>query len=92
MKKLFNLKSIRFFCLMIMGLFINAILFAQDSSGSTSVTTTTHTETQTWYMEPWVWVVGGAVFILILVALARSGKSTDRTIITKTTNTTDRGV
>ncbi|MCE7055073.1 hypothetical protein LZF95_10340 [Algoriphagus sp. AGSA1] len=24
-----------------------------------------------WYEQPWVWVVGGAVFILILVALLR---------------------
>jgi ABC-type dipeptide/oligopeptide/nickel transport system permease subunit len=26
-----------------------------------------------WYMQPWVWVVGGAVFILLLVALLKSG-------------------
>lgn len=92
MKKSFNLKSIQMFCLTLLALFIQTIIFAQDSTSSTRVTTTTHTETQTWYMEPWVWVVGGAVFILILVALARSGKSTDRTIVSKTTNTTDRVV
>jgi hypothetical protein len=27
-----------------------------------------------WYTQPWVWIVGGAVFILLLVALLRSGK------------------
>lgn len=27
-----------------------------------------------WYTQPWVWVVGGAVFILLLVALLRGGK------------------
>ncbi len=28
-----------------------------------------------WYQQPWVWIVGGAVFILLLVALMRgSGK------------------
>ncbi|MBN8835023.1 MAG: hypothetical protein ABS68_10480 [Niastella sp. SCN 39-18] len=27
-----------------------------------------------WYRQPWVWVVGGAVFILLLVALLRGGK------------------
>ena len=27
-----------------------------------------------WYQQPWVWVIGGAVFILILVALLRGGK------------------
>jgi len=26
-----------------------------------------------WYQQPWVWVVGGAVFILLIVALARGG-------------------
>ena len=28
-----------------------------------------------WYMQPWVWVVAAAVFILILVALLRGKKS-----------------
>ncbi len=27
-----------------------------------------------WYKQPWVWVVGGAVFILLLVAILRGGK------------------
>lgn len=28
-----------------------------------------------WYQQPWVWIVGGAVFILLIVALMRgSGK------------------
>ena len=26
-----------------------------------------------WYSQPWVWIVGGAVFIIILVALLRGG-------------------
>lgn len=29
-----------------------------------------------WYASPWVWVVGAAVFILLLVALTR-GRRTD---------------
>jgi hypothetical protein len=24
-----------------------------------------------WYQQPWVWVVGGAIFVLLLVALLR---------------------
>jgi hypothetical protein len=55
---------------------------AQDSSSSSSsssrtitTTTTTHSE---WYAQPWVWVVGGAVLILLLVALLR-GSSSSRT-------------
>lgn len=26
-----------------------------------------------WYTQPWVWIVGGAVFLLLLVALLRGG-------------------
>ena len=26
-----------------------------------------------WYAQPWVWIIGGAIFILLLVALIRSG-------------------
>ncbi len=27
----------------------------------------------TWYQQPWVWVVAGAVFILLLVAMLKGG-------------------
>lgn len=27
-----------------------------------------------WYTQPWAWIVGGAIFILLLVALLRSGR------------------
>lgn len=30
-----------------------------------------------WYSAPWVWVVGAAVFILLLVALTRGGSKSD---------------
>ncbi len=28
-----------------------------------------------WYQQPWVWIIGGAVFILLLVALLRGGSA-----------------
>ena len=28
-----------------------------------------------WYQQPWVWVVGGAVFILLLAAVLRSNST-----------------
>ena len=60
------------------------VLLAQDAtSGSTKTTSTTTTHT-TWYTEPWVWVVGGAVFIILLVALLRGGSSSD-TSVSRTT-------
>ena len=30
-----------------------------------------------WYASPWVWIIGAAVFILLLVALTRGGRRTD---------------
>ncbi|MGZ5287360.1 MAG: hypothetical protein ACXWV0_07875 [Flavisolibacter sp.] len=30
-----------------------------------------------WYAQPWVWIVGVAVFILLLVALLRGNKRVD---------------
>ncbi len=28
-----------------------------------------------WYMQPWVWVLAGAIFILLLAAILRGGRS-----------------
>lgn len=72
---------------------INAFVWAQDSTVSaTTQTTSTTTTEQTWYTEPWVWVVGGAVLILLIVALTRGNKGgdstgrTDKITVTKTTS------
>jgi hypothetical protein len=77
--------------------FLHTAVFAQEGgTESTSSTTSTKTEIKVtdgdanWYASPWVWVVGGAVFILLLVALTRGGGSrresgtTDRVTVTKT--------
>lgn len=32
-----------------------------------------NTKGSNWYASPWVWIVGAAVFILLLVALLRGG-------------------
>lgn len=66
---------------------MNVMVWAQDSTGSTSRTVKTTSETTTttdWYTQPWVWVVAGAVFLIILVALLR-GNSTDKKEVTRTT-------
>jgi hypothetical protein len=53
------------------------IALAQDDGGSkevdasVNVTKTTTTTTDTWYTQPWVLIVGGLVFILLLIALLR---------------------
>jgi hypothetical protein len=43
-------------------------LFAQDKKVDIDVNVN---KGGAWYSHPWVWVVGGAVFILLLVALLR---------------------
>jgi hypothetical protein len=66
---------------------VQLLVAAQDSTGSTTSTTKHTTTTQTtWYVQPWVWVVGGIVLILIIIALVRgSGPGRrDEVTITKT--------
>ncbi len=76
MKQLSKLATIKAFVIMLIVSLFQTIVFGQDSGGSSStVTTSTHTETQTWYTQPWVWIVGGAVFILLLVALLRGNSN-----------------
>ena len=69
------------------------MLWAQDSTGSSSsvsVTKETTTTTSTdWYTQPWVWVVGGAVFLIILIALLRGNSSSNKEV-TRTTVVKDR--
>ncbi|MDQ6814031.1 MAG: hypothetical protein M3040_09850 [Bacteroidota bacterium] len=79
--------------------FFQTIIYAQDNGGSESASgssTTTKSVSVTsndWYTSPWVWVVGAAVFILLLVALLRgrgdnatTASRTDRVTVTKTTS------
>ncbi|HRO42220.1 MAG TPA: hypothetical protein PL009_05265 [Flavipsychrobacter sp.] len=76
-------------------LFNTVVAFAQDGGGagntgdggsitvSKSTTSTTSTTMDNWYAQPWVWIVGGLIFILLLVALVRGGGS--RTDVHRTT-------
>lgn len=77
----FFLKSAATFLTLI---FIQAVALAQDASGSKNVTTHTTTTTTTWYAQPWVWIVGAAIFILLLVALTRGGSRSEKVTVTKT--------
>ncbi len=74
--------------------FYQITVLAQDRTGNsnqtTTTTTSTHTSAQTdvWYTQPWVWIAGGVLFILLLVALFRGrndkASNTDRVSVTKT--------
>jgi len=81
MKK--TIETLKYKLLFFFFAFMNAtVLFAQEGGGSgdasvsiSKTTTTTTTASEDWYTSPWVWIVGAAVFILLLVALVRGGSS-----------------
>ena len=47
-------------------------LFAQDKKVDVDISLDKGNNSN-WYQQPWVWVVGGAVFILLIIVLARGG-------------------
>lgn len=53
---------------------VSAVVLAQDNGGTKSVDVNIDTG-GAWYTSPWVWIVGAAVFILLLVALTRGSGS-----------------
>ncbi|RYY40692.1 MAG: hypothetical protein EOO08_06065 [Chitinophagaceae bacterium] len=59
----------------VMAALVSALTWAQDATKSVDVNINTKSESA-WYTNPIVWVVGAAVFILLLVALSR-GRSRD---------------
>ena len=64
------------FLTIIAALFATVSMLAQD--GDKKVNVDINTKGDAWYASPWVWVVGAAVFILLLVALTRgSGRRAD---------------
>ena len=67
--------ALRTFFLLLPILFFQAIAFAQDNGGGggSKVDVNITKNDSSWYAQPWVWIVGGAVFLLLLVALLRGG-------------------
>ena len=77
MKKIKN--YYRSFMAMALMLFLQGIAFAQDSAVSSSSTTTTTTSSGT-TIQPWMWIVGGIIVLVIIIALV-SGRSRDREVV-----------
>jgi hypothetical protein len=48
-------------------------LYAQSSPEKVDVNISTDNGGGGWYAQPWVWVVGVALFIIVIVAITRSG-------------------
>jgi cell division protein FtsW (lipid II flippase) len=76
MKKIISLQAKKVFskaALFIAALILSCYSFAQDKKVEVDINT--KSENTNFFMQPWVWIVGGAVFILLLVALLRGGGS-----------------
>jgi hypothetical protein len=51
-------------------------IFAQDKKVDIDINTKPNSDNgSSFFMQPWVWIVGGAVFILLLIALLRGNNS-----------------
>lgn len=60
--------------LVIVSLLLSFYSFAQDKKVDIDINTKADNGSN-FFMQPWVWVVGGAVFLLLLVALLRNNSS-----------------
>ena len=72
--------------LTLMTMLLSVVVFAQEKTTEVDINVNTYGDTSNWYASPWVWIVGAAVFILLLVALTSGGrsKSGDSVTYTKT--------
>jgi hypothetical protein len=60
--------------LTVLAALIGTVLYAQDGeTKSVDININKDGGGGTWYTSPWVWIIGAAVFILLLVALTRGG-------------------
>jgi hypothetical protein len=73
MKQLFNISaSFKKSLLLIAVLFSQSLIWAQDKT--VDVNLNVDKGGSDWYAQPWLLVLGGAVFIIIIVALLRGKK------------------
>ena len=70
MKKIISRSWLRFSTILLSS-FLSVISFAQDKGIDVDINVK---KESAWYQNPVVWVIGGAVFILLLVALLRGGE------------------
>lgn len=68
-KGLFNRTALLFTTLL-----LSCYGFAQDKKIDVNINTKPE-DGNSFFMQPWVWVVGSAIFILLLIALLRSNNS-----------------
>ena len=65
---------------------ISAISFAQESTGGSANVSVTKTESSSSTNIPWMWIIIGVVFLILLIALLSGGRrgGTDTVVERKT--------
>lgn len=71
--------------LTLLSVLTSIILFAQEKTTQVDVDVNKTTSSNNWYASPWVWIVGVAVFILLLVALTSGSRDTSDRVVEKRT-------
>ena len=71
--KRYILQPVNVISLLIISMLFTVVSFGQDKKVDINVNTKSGNDNL--FAQPWVWVVGGALFILLLVALLRSNKN-----------------
>jgi len=67
------LKPARKISMLLIAMLASVICFAQDKKVDIDINTKSGDDN--FFMRPWVWVVGGAIFLLLLVALLRNNSN-----------------
>jgi hypothetical protein len=74
--------------LTLMTMLFSVVVWAQEKTTEVDVNLNKDSDGGNWYASPWVWIVGAAVFILLLIALTSGGSrrttTGDRVTVTKT--------
>ena len=78
--------------LTLLSVLTSIILFAQEKSTQVDVDVNKTTSSSNWYASPWVWIVGAAIFILLLVALTSGSRSSSDRVVEKRTVIRDSDV
>lgn len=76
MKRIIKNSAIKTFLFILALSLFETAAWAQDA-GAGGVDIKVTKDGSNWYAQPWVWIIGGAVFILLLVALLRGNSNKD---------------